>query len=372
MAEKAIRLPEDHPRSIAFHNQTIRRLKQDHWRSKATELLSRLPLELNQRVDIKHFTTKPWMEAKCLEIHPQLGSINRNDEEEKKREESLQRIRQVDAQIVIYTDGLALGGTNMGGAATVVTDGDPEEPNILDTIETKRALFTCSYEEEVAAMRDAAEWIQENCERQTSILVCTDSQSLCMAMQSHNAETDGIREILQNHEGKITIQWIPGHSNIPGNDLADAAAKQASSLLAPTRPITFRSACMQIRKTFKDEIEHPRIKDVYSKYNKETEQLIKSRKEQTTIAQIRSGKHLAFNEYRHELDKSVPKTCPRCAEEDHSLEHWFLRCPGTLEARQDIFGGEEEYGLFLLTKEPAQSLALARRTLLGAGRPSTQ
>ena len=253
----------------------------------------------------------------------------------------------------------------MGGAAVVVTEGNPEQPNVIHTIESKGSLYTCSYEEEVQALKDAANWVVENAE-DTPVMICTDSQSLCKALQSFNSETDSIRETLKDYKSTITIQWIPGHSNVPGNDLADAAAKSASGLLAPSRPITYRSACMQIKRTFQDDIKHARVRDVYRDYKIENEREIKSRKDQVTLAQIRSGKHLAFNKYKHKLDGSVSKLCPRCSEEDHTLEHWFLRCPGTLQARQEIFGGEDEFGLFLLTKEPIRSLALAKRTLLGA------
>ena len=33
--------------------------------------------------------------------------------------------------LVIYTDGSAMNGIRMGGAAAVITDGDPEAPNEL-------------------------------------------------------------------------------------------------------------------------------------------------------------------------------------------------------------------------------------------------
>ena len=72
------------------------------------------------------------------------------------------------------------------------TEGDPETPQILDTIKEKGALFTCSYEEEVQAMLEATEWISQNCIGEESILICSDSQSLCMALENHNPETEGI------------------------------------------------------------------------------------------------------------------------------------------------------------------------------------
>ena len=62
----------------------------------------------------------------------------------------------------------------------------------------------------------------------------------------------------------------------------------------------------------------------------------------------------------------MPDVCLTCLEGPYTLEHWWLRCPGTLAAKREIFGGGEEQGLVLLTKEPLRALALARRTLLVA------
>ena len=134
----------------------------------------------------------------------------------------------------------------MGGAAFVVTEGNPESPQRLASEGRKGALYTCSYEEEVEAMKMAATWIKDNCDTKETIQICTDSQSLCMALQSYNSETDPIREILQGHEGRIDVQWIPGHSNIPGNDMADQAAKEAVGMLGAGRPITLRLSLIHI------------------------------------------------------------------------------------------------------------------------------
>ena len=160
-----------------------------------------------------------------------------------------------------------------------------------------------------------------------------------MAFVSHNTETDAIRAPVCNHEGHITIQWIPGHLGTPGNDIADSEAKKATDLNESPRKIKSRSAQMMIKKTFQDEIKHQRIKTVYSKINKEAEKLINNRNDQVTLAQIRSGKHMAFQAYRHQVDRETPETCPRCGEDKHTLEHWFLYWPATIKAKQDLSGG---------------------------------
>ena len=100
-----------------------------------------------------------------------------------------------------------------------------------------------------------------------------------MALENHNPETEGIRHNLRNHTEKITFQWIPGHADVPGNEQADAAAKDAADLLEETRPITYRSACMIINQTIKDDIKHQKIKTTYSNYNKVRENEIQTRED---------------------------------------------------------------------------------------------
>ena len=367
--EKAIRLPEDHPRRLAAEGDTTHRRKQTNWRAKSLQLSRILPQELDNRVNLEYFPEKPWISAPHLEIYPLLEGVDsRLDEIPIKKAAALKRIREVNAQITVYTDGSASGGIYEGGSAMIATRGDPEALEVIETRREKGAAFTCSYEEEVQAMITAARWIVDNCTGDEDIMICTDSQSLCMAMQSYNTETSCIRSMLHNHSGRVMIQWIPGHSEVPGNDLADEAAKEATELEAEQRSISFRSACMMVNKSIPNNLEHPRTSTVYSRYSKEREKELKSRADQVLIAQIRSGKHKAFRQYQHDLDNTVSPICQRCESgENHDLEHWFLRCNGTLAAKQQLFFDENmEEGLALLTKCPANSIALARRTLLGA------
>ncbi len=75
----------------------------------------------------------------------------------------------------------------------------------------------------------ATEWIKSNNNNNNKeILICTDSQALCLALCSYNKNTDEIRKNLSDYNGKVTIQCIPGHSSIKGTDVADEAAKNAT------------------------------------------------------------------------------------------------------------------------------------------------
>ena len=68
--------------------------------------------------------------------------------------------------------------------------------------------------------------------------------------------------------------------------------------------------------------------------------------------------------YANLMDPTVDPTCPSCKEAAHTVEHW-MDCQSTLAARYELFGTTEPR-LELLSEEPSLSVALAKRTLLGA------
>ena len=82
----------------------------------------------------------------------------------------------------------------MGSAAVVVMEGDWEAHSKKTSVLWKRALpCTCSYEEEVKAMKLATTWIKKICEEEETIQISTDRQSFCKDLQSYNPETEHIK-----------------------------------------------------------------------------------------------------------------------------------------------------------------------------------
>ena len=365
--EKAMRSAPDHPRRMALEGPTTRRLiRPAHsWRSKSALLCSKLPATSNNRKPTNYYHSPSWTRDDSVTVFADVPNMTgKSDTAENKLNASIRRIRELQSVYTIYSDGSADGGSTDGGAAAVVTTDDPTTPTTIKTIMQRGRAHTSSYEEEVAAATMAVQWIRDNCSAEDSVLICTDSQSLCSALQGSSYILGELVDTIGQCAAKITFQWIPGHADIPGNDLADAAAKAATSLDEPQAPVSYGSACALIRAQLKDAAsQHRLIKAIYTTTTKKSDATLKCRKDQTLLAQLRSGHHKFLAWYQNWiLPEEYDATCPLCDAPSQTLEHWFTECAGTEAARMKHFG-YLTVGLDSLITRPQESVALARATL---------
>ena len=267
----------------------------------------------------------------------------------------------------MYTDGSASRGTRNGGAGAVVTRGSPTQPEVVTIIKTKRRTFTSSHEEEAAAMEPAVSWTSTNANHPSnSILFCTDSKSLCEALISSNPRISSIHNCINSISSSILTQWIPGHSAIPGNDLADRAAKEAITIATNTiLPVSFSSSIQVINDTIRDNPPaHERVALIYKhqKGSRDAKQ-IKYRKDEVLLARLRSGHHPSFQQYLHRLDPSKDPTCPKCCLAEQNLHHWLCVCPAITTTRIQVFGNRKGSLDWLATRS-GDVVAYVRKTLV--------
>ena len=392
--EKARRLEETHPQSEALNNNAAphRSKRRSSWRQEAEKINRSLPLADMEREPLPDRVQCPWSSDNSFEqwttrkdlkeqkptnqcfmtnfsTHNNQTPWNSyqpdvpDDGSKVVTEAAIQTIDSYEKDTVIYTDGSCKDGTEDGGAAAVVTTGSARYPIELEVLQKKGSRYTCSYDEEKAAMNLALDWMLKN-SKSSDAVICTDSQSLVLSIENRQANVSDILKKLQQLKGRVIIQWIPGHSNIPGNELADKYAKEiAQNGEAAISPLSFNTARAIIKREIKDPPpKHPIVSKAYEHLSIKEEKKIKTRKEAALLAQLRSGHCKELRAYQHRIDESKDETCPRCQLEAEDVQHW-LACPATIMKRQSIFG-DDDVPLGMMTQQPELVLAYAKETLL--------
>ena len=228
------------------------------------------------------------------------GITGRADGTNLKRQCSLTIIASYQVDYVIYTDGSASRGTRNGGAAAVVTRGLPLQLDVITTIKTNGRTSASSYEEETAAIESALTCTLTNASYPSiSILFCIDRKSLCEALISSHPRTFSIHNSINSISSSIFIQWIPGHSVVPGNDIASKAAKEGTTIATDTiLPISLSSSIQVINEMICDASPtHERVASVYQhrRVFGDAKQ-ISNRKDDVFLARLRSGDQSPFSQ----------------------------------------------------------------------------
>jgi ribonuclease HI len=118
----------------------------------------------------------------------------------------------------LYTDG---SKTSTGVGIAVSSEDKPIRMYYMDS---ETSVFTAELMALVEATNIA---IQTH----TKVKIFTDSLSAVKAIKNINSKEYAsiyIRNTAYKENGRIKIFWIPGHIGIPGNEMADALARQAA------------------------------------------------------------------------------------------------------------------------------------------------
>ena len=297
--EKADRVDPEHPRHMALRpeNPVAHRTARQSWRKKSDEILAPLPhskypkqpiRKREETPELSQQYHQPTERAKNWTVHtalagqdgappynpasyftapgPVTSTVTRptffdldgpsNGSNQSKSEMAIRIIDRYDSCIQAYTDGSCTAGMEDGGAAAVITRGSARNPQVIKTIKKRGKKYTCSFDEELTAMGLALDWISQYfCMK---AVVCTDCKSLLQAIESETPNTRVIRDKLRRTGCQIILQWTPSHCGIPGNELADVAAKEAAKLEQETAdlPISYEIAKSLIKRTLSDPPPH--------------------------------------------------------------------------------------------------------------------
>ena len=161
-----------------------------------------------------------------------------------------------------------------------------------------------------------------------TILICTDIKSLFEALLPLNPRTCFIHESSNSNFSSIYIQWIPGHSDIPGDELAEKAANEATTIVTNTILLVSLSSSPQI---INDKIRdnpptHDQVAQIYQHGRVSCNcKQIKNRQNGVLLARLRSGYHPSLHQYLHWLLTAIEPICPSCYLEEQDLTQLALR-----------------------------------------------
>ncbi|XP_045210549.2 ribonuclease H-like [Mercenaria mercenaria] len=136
----------------------------------------------------------------------------------------------------VFTDGSASAAIKGGGAGIFIlyTSGRSE----TNSIPTGR--HCTNYRAEVEAIKQAIKLIEESPESCPNVIIFTDALSVLQALE--NSKQTSISRVLFSlcKTRAVSLQWIPAHCGVPGNENADRLVKLGAEITSHKMPLLTR------------------------------------------------------------------------------------------------------------------------------------
>ena len=249
----------------------------------------------------------------------------------------------------IYTDGSVFTDDCSTSAAMVVVS---SETTISKNWKLSPLMSILSAE--LFALSEALKYVKENIIKAYGVVIYTDSQSGIYLLQNTRPRTNihlvfDIQSLMLelNYRFPVLIQFIPGHKNIQGNEMADLAAKAGHNLLETVDASLCKGDRTRLFKRIQkyewhrywlNEMEISgkgkhlfKIKKQLSHWDWSSH---KERTVETVLAKLRIG-HVGVRKHLSRFELYHTERC-ECGEVD-SVEHFLLQCPRYVVSRTAFF-----------------------------------
>ena len=256
--------------------------------------------------------------------------------------------------IHVYTDGSAFKATINAGYGAIIHQPDGSQTELFNSCGSFCSNYVAEKEAITQAITHIHDMFDDHPNLVRDIVIFTDSQSALQALENGQSGDKSLSrltmkfdQLMSKHETQITLQWIPGHAGIGGNEKADTLAKKGASMPQPENSVPYETAVKMIKSNFKEQwlqdwtrnntgralYEHmnaPKPNDPVNKLK---------RGEQSTIFRLRTG-HIGLNNHLSRIKKNFPSQCPLCLHPNETVEHHLLQCPELHDLRRQFLPAE--------------------------------
>lgn len=250
------------------------------------------------------------------------------------------------ADLNIYTDGSKMDSGS--GLGIYSTNPQLKVYKPLDKYATITQAETC-------AIIETCNILISRETHNKNINICSDSQASLKALNGHCFTSKLMIECIESlkslsNSNKVNLLWVPGHSNVEGNEKADNLARMGSKTPFygpnPTLGLTYTTQRSIIRDFYKTE--HKKLwkslatckhsKTIIDGPNSRNTKFLlnKSRQDLRIIIGAITG-HCKLNKHLHRMGLKQSAICRRCSEDDETPIHLLTTCPALTGKRIKIF-----------------------------------
>ena len=254
-----------------------------------------------------------------------------------------------DRDINCFTDG---SKTDDGAGAGYIIIGKDIKHGGSHSVSIENSVF----QTEVLAIKNATDYLLDIGAKDRNIKIQVDNQAAIRALGKYTITSKLVSETKSKinrlaERNSVEIRWVPGHSGILGNNIADGKARIGSKNLGNS----MRTKLPLSQAYFKSEIKNWGRKLHQERWDNrnncrqtgmflpnienKTWKVIRnmSRKNVAKATQIITG-HNTLQRHLSLMFQEETPTCQRCELEPETIEHVIRHCPAYTETRREVLG----------------------------------
>ena len=344
--ERALRLPTSFPISGLTRLGVKPRLCRSSWRAFASTHPLMFPSTCSREALLACPPCPPW-NLPSFTVESTLSSpCSRSDPPLTRQSAALAHLDSLPPHdLILWTDGSVPFPFGKGGSGVLA---NCSLCGTEATLSFSAGPVCSSFSAEAYAILLALCWSRQHHKvcHFSSLLLLSDSRSVLATLSSPPPFllSQTLWQIWQElsffSSCSIRLQWVPGHSFLPGNDTADELARRGTLLAPSAIPCSLSPLISRI---------HSRLfsdwrRTVSSKYfdtqvpSISTEELVLPRHARCALSRLRCNGHsLLLGSYLFRIGRIENSSCSASGHSSQDTSHLILHCPATDSLRRSLF-----------------------------------